>query len=555
MTNAAPALRPRSIPAVSLVVETREPTTTAPVTDRRRVRWSLAGLGVVVVATALLAGFQLRNGFLHVEPFFDEMWRIDMIHSSDVLARATNGGATPVPWGWIYLYKGLTPFIGGSPPAFRLASVALFACGMASLVVLLRRWAAPRTPSVNGMRLATAIAVATALTLPLLPAFAGLEQYFNNYLFEVAYAITLIMCCVEVPYRRWSFPAFLVGLVLAPLFVISSLVLLPVLFASVVSWAWRRDDRRARLAWLGGAAAGTLVVAGVVFLTLYRPITDASIELHGFWRRELLSTAGGDVFRVARSLEWLRDGVLSSAFPSPSGPADVLLIATLIGAFVVGAATITRRWAWYPALLVSGWVATLVGGAVLDAPVTPARVALGYWFLVYVTIVLGGWRALAWALERTRVATKYSLGVFAVATASVLVFLWPSAVLWPPAFAQGLLDDLDVVAHSDTRDNLVLSYHFMSQFYPHDRLVNDGPPGRNFVVIGERLHDETLYERVDDLVARYLPRGGTLWCVIPYAIGPRDSARACALNNTRAERFFGRRGKQAFIAGYRIPPR
>jgi hypothetical protein len=93
----------------------------------------------------------------------------------------------------------------------------------------------------------------------------------------------------------------------------------------------------------------------------------------------------------------------------------------------------------------------------------------------------------------------------------------------------------------------------MSQFYPHDRLVNGGPQGRNFVVVGERLHQEALYERVDEFVARYLPRGGTLWCVIPYALGPRDSARACAVKRPGAERFFEERGRQAFIAGYRIP--
>ena len=100
----------------------------------------------------------------------------------------------------------------------------------------------------------------------------------------------------------------------------------------------------------------------------------------------------------------------------------------------------------------------------------------------------------------------------------------------------------------------MLTYHFMARVYTHDRLVNRTPPDRNFVVLGQDgPNDQHLFGNVDDQVARYLPDGGTLWCVIPYAMGPEEAGKACPVSPSlqQVERVVGR---QAIIVGYAMPP-
>jgi len=130
--------------------------------------------------------------------------------------------------------------------------------------------------------------------------------------------------------------------------------------------------------------------------------------------------------------------------------------------------------------------------------------------------------------------------------------LWPPATSGEHAFAQGLLHDLDVVAQSTTHDNLVLSYHYMSQFYSHDRLVNGGSRDRHYVVVPDRKGDDALFRDVDELEARYLPHGGTVWCVVPYALGPTNAARACHLHSPAVE-VAHEHGRQAEITGFAVP--
>ncbi len=509
----------------------------------------VAGLaGVVAVACAIV---QTGWGMLRVEPFFDEMWRLDLVRAAQPFEDLLPG-VTPVPPGWVGIFRVLAPVLGVAPTGYRLVTYGCLGVGVAALVVLLREWCRPRRHDRGAEMVALATAGAAALSVAV---FAIVDQvlYVNQYLFEVAYGVVLTSACVLIGRRRFALPVFVAGAAAAPLFVIAPLALLPPLLAAAGWWAATADPARRvrRLAVIAGAGAVSALLAVAVYLGLYRDMSEVG-ELKDLWAGATVSRAGLEV--LPDTLSWVRAGVFGHG-PATTGALGVLTAVLLLGSFAVGAVTITRRWAWYPLLIGFGWISLLVGGIVTDGPVTAVRVTTGFYWVVYVTIALGFFHAIAWVLGRVRLPRRVQVGVLAASLVAVLVSMWsPEPVHPEDAFARGLLGDLDVVAASTTRENLVLTYHFMAHVYTHDRLVNRAPAGRDYVVLGQRAqHDRQLVGNVDALARRHLTDGGTLWCVLPYALGPERSQPACRVPSTARETV-RHVGVQALVLGYRITP-
>jgi hypothetical protein len=519
--------------------------------NRARPAVLCAQLAIVAVVCGLLAAFRLRNHNLRVEPFFDEMWRIDAIRSTPTRLLPT-ANASPAPIGWMYLFKTVYPLFGPSPAWYRIGNIVLYALGVAPLVLLLRRLSAAPGATRLERRLIAGAVVVTPVVLTLLDAIQPLENYFNNYLFEAAYTTLLVWLCVELHYTRRALVPFVVAAALAPLFVISGLALLPALYASALWWAYHNEQRRRLVRMVTASAAAAGVVGIVVLQTVYRPLFTGAQPLRHAWLHELVSTSGSDFLRLGRTGWLLEKGVFEQAIARPSTWQHVVLGVVLAGCFAVGAVTFSRRWPWFGVLIASGWVITLILGIVLDGPVTPTRVTLAYWFIVDTTIVYGFFRACAYVVSRVPVRSSWRELGFGAIVLAVVVFLWPA----PPYeaggyFVQGLQRDLAVVANSPTRENLVLSYHFMTYVYTHDRLVNQSPPGHTFTVLADQRGDPTLYSDVDRLVLRHLPRGGMLWCIEVYELGPERASKACHVH-VPAQLVVSEHRARALILGYRI---
>jgi hypothetical protein len=153
---------------------------------------------------------------------------------------------------------------------------------------------------------------------------------------------------------------------------------------------------------------------------------------------------------------------------------------------------------------------------------TMERVNLAYLWMAYLAIPVGA-VAVARRLGRAQVPVA-ALAVLA----GVLVCLPQPGPNGPQPFARGLYGDLDAVAATPTTDSYVVAYHFMSHFYVHDRLVNEGPPGHTFHVLRERDGDRSLYDDVDaQLRAAGWTPGSAVWCVIPMEVGPESAGQAC----------------------------
>jgi hypothetical protein len=513
--------------------------------------WAL-GLAAVAAVVAVIVALQQR-GVWRVAYYFDEMWRVDLIHSSNTYQESLLGTA-PLPYGWIYGFKILNPFNIG-PPGMRAAELILFVGGLVILFLTLIEVTkeGQKRPAIG----AVVVALATCATLPLLQIFVHQSRYFNNYLFEVTYSFCLLYACVMLDRSRRAFPALLVLIVLCPLFSLSSLFLLPGVIIRTALWVWSSDERRTRVFALGialGAAGAVLLGA---YLGLYRAVTDANPQLEGFWASEELGAPRGGPLMLARTLSSIRIGVFSAAGIEFDGVGGVLVTSLLIVSAAIGAWTLYRRWPWLMVIIGTGWVTLVMAGVVTSSPVTPIRVTLGYYALVFAVIVFGFFemvRALAaWVAQRVSMPRLQHVAVAAVGVLT-LVALWPE--LRPPVgqvFARGFGRDLDVVANSPSDDNLVLVYHFMSIFYAHDRLANEVDDPSRFTLIPEFRGDDSMYENPDRYVRRHLPRGGIVWCVVPFALGTEVFYEACQFDRDDLVKVDELHGVNAQITGYRVP--
>src|SRR5438477_1068117 len=511
---------------------------------RSRVRRSSGPLGV---ASAALLFFGClvgpRLGQLDDVPFFDEMWRLDLIHSRDVLATSKLiANTTAVPYGWIYANKALIAVFGDSLPVLRLAGLVFWTL---ALVVLLLTFV--RVTAVGSRlrhRPVTVAVVATCATLAVTGSLTELTGYANNYVFDVLLAALLLYASTELDRSRWAFPALLVIIATMPLFTLPALVLLPAAIARAVWWA--RKVGRPALALLAGASVVSAGTAAVAYVELYRPVVGrpASIAfLADWWRPDRLQSGSGGPLLLGRTASLIR----SAIWPGAAGIGHPVLSVVLWTSFVYGLLVLIRWWPWSGVFLASGWVGILLLCATTGAPVTPVRVTVGFYFLVLATVIFGFFAGVAFMTELLTRGRGHQVPFVAIAV-SVLAFMWPR--LTTPGRLFSLVREFDVVATSRATANLVIAYHFLAQPYADDRLGNGAPPGR-FIVLAERHDDRSLYGPLDELVATKLARGGAVWCVVPYALGPVDSDRACRFNLTRQlVRSF--HGPQAEVVEYRI---
>jgi hypothetical protein len=228
----------------------------------------------------------------------------------------------------------------------------------------------------------------------------------------------------------------------------------------------------------------------------------------------------------------------------------------LILSAAIGAWTLFRRWPWLLVIIVTGWVSVLMAGVATGAPVTPVRVMLGFYALVFVVIVFGFFegarRVGAWIAGRASIPQMQQVAVGALAVLTI-VALWPPAGETKYVFARGMDRDLDVVANSPSDDNLVLVYHDMAGFYAHERLANQVEDASRFTLVREMQGDRTLYDDPDTYIRRYLPRGGVVWCVITWYIGPKNFGRACEFERDDLTPIEQVSTFNALIMSYRVP--
>jgi hypothetical protein len=506
----------------------------------------VALLGVTVASTAV-ALYQLWPD-VHLGLFFDEAWRADPVYSSDPLARMVDGRVTPTAPGWVGLFKiALGPF-GHTSAGLRLANVACFVAFCAVTYLTIRRIGRMgRQPAAPPW-----VAAVTAISLPLLPGFASVYDYFNNYSFEALYIATGLLLGTMLGTNRWSFGALAVIIATSPLFVIGGLLAVPALVAIAAWWARGTQHARQRYATLAASCGIAVVVVLTDYATLYAPARTSSLS--SYWSSETLAGADGNLLRLLwSSAVDFRDGLVGW---SPAY--DVVwfrwgLSFALAGAAAVGVVSILRRWPWYLLPVVTGQILAVVASAAFDWPVTAVRVNLAWIAPLYVTAVYGAFVAIDALTQRLRPTVVARAAAVALTAVVLLALAHEPPRADPEHFARTLPDDLAVIAESPARENLVLSYHFMSHWYTHDALVNQQHGDRSFTVLAEDEGDPSLATGATELSYEWLGPGDAVWCVIPYALGPEAAAESCQFDRHDLEPLATYHGEHAEIRGYLLP--
>ena len=525
-------------------------------TGARRQRWwaDPRWLALVSAAVAAIALHQKLQGQWDMPYFFDEMWRADMVRSSDHVDRMLSHN-TPAALGWILaMWAITTPFVD-SPAGLRIASLAFFpiAAAISSLVLLRIVERAPldrfgRRPARPVAALAAGLAPALVVLLPA----AWRYYYLNNYAFEVAYVVAITSAAVSLDRHRWAWGALLAGVAGLPLFTVGGSLAAPALLACAGWWAWHRPPaaRRRRLVDLGVATGALAAFGAVVYLRLWRPITTGQ-GIEDYWVSEDATVGGRLSFGelMSKLLSQAHHDLLGDRITSSGTKVVVLATVVLVAGLVVGLVSLGRRWPWIVAVPVSAYLLALVGAGVAHWPITLERVNLCFYWLVYLAAAYGVLRLLTLPFGR-----HPSLALPAVVVLVAVLFPAPFDPS-PTAFARWMTADLDPVAESPAPHNVVLAYHVMSHFYAHDRLVNDTAGGASrFTVVRERFGDRSLYQPVDGTIDRYdLRSGDMVWCVIPYDLGPDRSLQACRFSpTTPVDRVVDERGVGTWVQGWRV---
>jgi hypothetical protein len=503
-----------------------------------RTRFVLVGLALGAVVTAELVTLAARE--YDKDYYFDEMWRADLIGSPTFVDRYLTNNA-PAPPGWFFVLRLFDLALPSGARTLRLENAVLDVSMFLLLALLLDRMLIrSRRPRVSRL-----VAPVSAALLALFPAYANLAQYLNDYLFQGACTVAVVL--LWRVHDRWSHgrTVLLAAIALLPLVTLSGLLLLPVIAADLLRRDFAATERGLRAPRLAGTI-GSLVASGAVGLTLYlwlyRPVVDHQIK-HYWAAATLAESSPADVLRTS----WIRlmEASISDAVNVlPSGYNGPVAAALLVGLAAAGFVLLGRLWVWFPIAFVSAWLMAAVA-SLAGWPMTPERVNLPILWMFHCAVVV----AVVYPVARF---VRHPALVVAAGAILLLAF-WPAP---PPhgaePFARGLTTDLNTVASSPDAQNIVVSYHPMSHWYADDRLVNQYRGPNRFTIVREPWQDPSpLYDHLDQVVlGAGWARGTAVWCVVPFEVGLEGSSRACHLNLPGLTKKIEVRGQRANIIGW-----
>ena len=498
-------------------------------------------MAVVGVTYAWFAAWMLliARDSLAPEFFFDEAWRSDFIRSASLLDRYRTHN-TPMPLGWLWVMRAASALGPDGFRGLRVTSLLVSAPAFVLLAALVHHAFREMWGDVR----AWCYGVVATTVLLVLPGVHLVVSYLNDYLFQVAATAAVVLLWLRLVRddRTSTAGALLAAAVALPVATISGMFVLP---AVVVDLALRIRSGRTtavRMWQLSAGAVATLAVALATYLIVYRSVVDEGIE--SFWARVALRENGWG------AVEAIPDKVWAATIPGPTtlleggvqarGLAELVVVVLTIA----GLAAIGRRCPRYVVALASAAGVTVLASAAVAWPLTPERVNLPVWALIWLGLGVG-------AVVLLDVALRHPLPVVAVAVAA-LVALFPAHRLGDlKPFAMGLHADLQPVRDSPVEDNVVLSYHPMAHFYVHDGLVNEHVPGREFAVVRDEWDDAAGLLGDPDaaaLAAGWEP-GDAVWCVIPFEYG-EATLDACDLSLPGLERTVEERRSRAVVVGW-----
>jgi hypothetical protein len=532
-------------------------------------RWAIVGLAALVG----LALWQMWPG-IGLDYYHYEHVRMDVIRTANPLERMIDPGTTPLPIGWILAMRAGITAAPDSATFARLVSFSSFVVWIGAVYLVLDEIALRRRPRSAASSSASRpaawwVPVLACACLSLSHVVARQYDYINNYLYEGAYLAIAVLLALRAERSRRAFGGLVAMLAVSPLMLTGGMLAVPALGWSALRAVRMRppDDRgRGLRALTAGAVVGGVLMV-VVYATLWADGHSEPVPLNVQWKEEIAFSAGEVPGLLARTARQVQDGVLGwSSFGDGWLPFEdpgwwiAFSAPIVLGGAVVGLTALTRRWPPYLVIIVSAQVLAIIASMAVDFPMTAVRTNLPWLGLLYAAIAYGLARAAElagrWIADRLG-ASQSGAAPAVVAVAACLlagVLFWhgprPESPDW---FARGFGDDLEPIAQSPAAHNLVVNYVGMTQWYTHDRLVNDGPPGRDYEILFSLESDRDFeYGPLDGLVSDELQPGDALWCVIPYGLSTEFTERACQVDLDQVEPIHQSEGRWTEVRGYLV---
>jgi hypothetical protein len=401
----------------------------------------------VVLSVALYTNWDVLNQ----PPYYDEMWRMNLITARDTFAQLL-AFDTPIPVAWLYLNKAL---LFATPEGFGLART-LSTLWLAIAASLLAWTLSDDTRDWNF--------IAGALLMATCTAIQWVTRHINQYSFEVLYSVAIVaISMMPLDSTRHRLVALTV-LILTPLATITSTFFIP---GALLVMFLRARTRRVRLELI---ATGYVIVilSLAIYVFVYRPIIlqhGAGIE---YWSDRLVTR---DPAKYIAALTALPRQIAISILGDLPNDATSRAVVIAIVLFLIGlglskvwqrshAAALTMACAAVIALAIPfivTWPLELWQDGVGDE----RRVHLGWSWLLYFCFGVG----IATALSRMLQPAYSAAGVCAILL--VILVHSKSFVRHSPdrvAFRE-LYKDISAVLSEPKPPQMVVSFHFMARCY------------------------------------------------------------------------------------------
>ena len=446
--------------------------------------------------------------------YFDEMWRIEQVRSPDPVGAYLDGPA-PIPPGWVISLSALFEVFPARRPSLRLAAASVGVPSGVLFIVTLRRLL---ERSFDRPRAWAAATMGGAMTFAT-PGLALHMTYFNNYMADVAVAVSIIWVLVALdddPNAAAPWWALFVVAVMAPWFALGALFLLP--GAAIIVFLHRRANPKLAAA----AAMSTLVstvIAGWFFL---RPVANGA-TLSDFWKPETPAIGIRDF------LHRYVDSMNEAVSPTWTDGRPVAVIA-IIGFAALGGVVLHRAWVWWLPLFLLAQLLAVATSVATGWPATFVRNNSSFQILVAALAPLGIAVAIVGTVEWVKHRT-HSLAAAATCAGTLVVVV---ALAWLPrsiaanaasteVFARGLSDDATFIASNARPGDLAVAYHLNGP-YLRDRLSNFDDVAPGVRVIDEAREGSNVGTDLDRWVDADTT---TIWCLIPFEAGPDATAASC----------------------------
>ena len=446
----------------------------------------------------------LMRHYIASPPFYDEIWKLDVVTSASPLQRSASYGVLPLAWA--YLMKLLLWLL----PEQLYVSRALAAMWIVPAIIL-TPFCFMRVEQTGHRNL---VFVSGAVFIGLANPVQSVLTYFNPYVFEVCYSVLLLVFCARWgqlnPMGKGGCLALLAATAfcgLSPLFYLPALYLMLLLRA--VGWRWQVG--------IGCSALISLGLAIGLILGYNGPKTTNMAYLRSFWGPEIVQGSPAQLLKAVEAFpNKLAGSLLPMRLVPVSAHADDHGVTWLLGGLVLlGVLTMWRTDKPMTCCVLSASAVACVLAFLTPWPLTFAtplnRVNLAWLWPWYFAFGIGVARAMESLFSSLGRGTNVALIAALVAVSPMLT---PYTAPDDPD-REMFTDIADIVHPTEPGLNMIFPAHYSTVPYANYLLANRWPDRFFVIPIDPQTPAATYLEGIPiHLAAREEVRAA--WIIVPH---------------------------------------